>query len=58
MYNKIPNIKVIQPITLRFLISSINPDSTRKKPINIIGNEDTRILKKRILLSKKFKISL
>ena len=58
MCSKIPNTKVIQPIILRFLIFSIRLDSIRKNPINIIGIDDIKILKKSILLSKKLKISL
>ena len=58
MYNKIPKINVVQAIVSKFLIFSIIPVLTRKKPIIITGSEENKIFEKRILLLKKFKISL
>ena len=49
IYNKIPNIKVVQAIISMFLIFSIKFVSTKTIPVNITGVEEIIILKKRDL---------
>ena len=53
IYNKIPNIKVVHPITFKFLISFIKSVLTNKKPIIIIGNEEIIIFINSSLFSIK-----
>ena len=49
MYNKIPNIMVVQPIIFMLLSWSIKPYLMRKYPKNIIGNEEIIIFKNKSL---------
>ena len=58
MNKRIPNKIVVKAITFIFLTLSIIPDSTRPYPIIITGIDETKILNRRALSFKNFKISL